>query len=449
MTIDTGDLGSELSRLCGRWRELDPVSDAELAVDGCVPAYWCEPATPEELGLIVRLANERGAAVLPRGGGTRMALGNPPRSADILISTRGLNQIIEYEPADLTITVQAGLALAALQEHLRVNRQLLALDPACADRATVGGVVASNACGPLRLQYGSARDLVIGTRVANADGVLTKAGGRVVKNVAGYDLNKLYTGSLGTVGVIVELSFKLHPLPQSQGTVVAAFSELEAAEAVVRRVMRSPLGPAALEVFDVRAARLLPSLPAVPEGGCGLAVLVGGFERSVQRVCDELAALCAPTGQAEVLEDGPDTREVWETIRSLSDASDASAPLLRLSVPPSRSLEALGRLRELSRGLRQVPLLHAHAGLGLAYARFPSDEWSDQDLDGLARLVREARAYAVQREGSLVVESGPPGLKQRVDAWGEVGPALKLMRRIKEQLDPKSSLNPGRYVGGI
>src|SRR6185295_5876810 len=191
--------------------------DATFDVDGVRPGYVCTPGSVDEVSEAIEAASQIVASVIPWGGGTRMTLGFPPRAGSLVLQTERLNEIVEYEPADLTVTVQAGMRLAALQARLGAEGQMLALDPAAADRATIGGLIAANASGPLRLVYGTARDLVIGTRVVNADGVISKAGGRVVKNVAGYDLNKLYVGSLGTVGVVVELSFKLHPLPQAQG----------------------------------------------------------------------------------------------------------------------------------------------------------------------------------------------------------------------------------------
>jgi glycolate oxidase FAD binding subunit len=449
MTVDLRGLAPALVQTCAHWRELDPVADQALGVDGQVPAVWCEPDTVDELAAVMRLAAEHGASVIPRGGGTRLGLGNRPRAADILLSTAGLTRIVEYEPADLTITLEAGLTLAELQARLRPNRQFLALDPACADRATVGGCVASNACGPLRLRYGSARDLVIGTRVVNADGRVTKAGGRVVKNVAGYDLNKLYTGSLGTVGLIVELSFKLHPLPRQLGTVLAGFGDLAAAGEVIQRLMRSALNPLAVELFDDQASRLLAGGPAVSESGCGLAVLVGGFEAAVERVCGEIAGFCREGGRADILPDDPASQQLWERIRALTDASEPAAPLLRLALPPSRSIEGLAELRRLAAAAELSPCLCAHAGVGLVYARIPAQSWNEPAVDRLTGLVSAARAFAAQQGGSLVVESGPPSLKERIDAWGQVGPALGLMRRIKDQLDPEGRLNPGRFVGGI
>ena len=193
------DLEGALSDADVEWRALAPDDDAFL-VDGVRPRYVCTPASVDELSRAVRAASQTGATVIPWGGGTRMSIGFPPRAADLVVQTEKLREVVEYEPADLTVTVQAGMRLSDLQARLRAEGQMLALDPAAADRATIGGLIAANASGPLRLLYGTARDLVIGTRVVNADGVVSKAGGRVVKNVAGYDLNKLYVGSLGTVG---------------------------------------------------------------------------------------------------------------------------------------------------------------------------------------------------------------------------------------------------------
>jgi glycolate oxidase FAD binding subunit len=449
MAIDDCTLAANLGSVCASWRELDSTRDADLAVDGLLPPLWCEPGSPEELAAVLELASRSGAAIIPRGGGTRMSLGCPPRAADLLLSTRGLNLVVEYEPADLTVTVQAGLGLSELQERLNAEGQFRALDPPSADRATIGGVVASNASGPLRLRYGSARDLVIGTRVTNADGLLTKGGGRVVKNVAGYDLNKLYTGSLGTLGVIVELSFKLHPLPQSRATVLATFDDLDAAAAVVASVMRSPLGPAALEVVSSAGDQALSGSLPVTDRGCALAVLVAGFEKAVARVTQEIGDLCRERGQVEIRADDNDARGLWALLTDVADASDPGRPVLKVGVPPARSIEALAHLRSVLEGQRLPAMLVAHAGVGLVYARLEQRDWSDADLAQLAAAVSEARSFAVEREGSLVVESCPTGLKDRVDVWGEIGPALKLMRSLKERLDPSGTLNPGRYVGGI
>src|SRR4051812_7525379 len=251
-----------------------------------------------EVSQVVREANESNQVVIPRGGGTRMGLGFPPTAADVLLHTTNLDRVVDYEPADLTLTIEAGATLEEVQELLRPEGQFLALDPPLASQSTLGGIIASNASGPLRLAYGSARDLVIGTRVVNADGVATKAGGRVVKNVAGYDLNKLYIGSLGTVGIVVELSFKLWPLPPGQGTVFGSF-DAESLARVLSGLLRSPLGPMSLEALDAAAAQA--TLGADPGPGRWLlAARYGGSERALVRQLSDTERLFAEAGSADV-----------------------------------------------------------------------------------------------------------------------------------------------------
>jgi len=190
--MTSADLALRLKDVSGHSRILEP-ADTAYDVDGAHPDIVCQPDTAEAVAAILGVADSEKAAVIPRGGGTRTSVGFAPRQADIVLLTSALDGVVEYEPADLTVTVQAGMRFGALQDMLREHGQMLGLDPYASEAATIGGVVSSNASGPMRLRYGTARDLVIGVRVANAEGMLTKAGGRVVKNVSGYDLNKLYT----------------------------------------------------------------------------------------------------------------------------------------------------------------------------------------------------------------------------------------------------------------
>ena len=223
-------------------------------IDGIAAHERAAPATAAELAATLQAADEAGNAVAAVGGGTQLDLGMPPSRLDVVIDTTGLNRVVEYEPADLTVTVEAGIRFAELQRILGEQGQFLALDPAVQDGATIGGVIATNTSGPLRLSYGTPRDLVIGTRVANPDGTLTHAGGRVVKNVAGYDLNKLYIGSLGTLSIVVELSFKLAPIPPSLEAVVGQVPDLDAARELVGADVHSPLSPLPIELLGPRAA---------------------------------------------------------------------------------------------------------------------------------------------------------------------------------------------------
>src|SRR6266851_3044750 len=282
------------------------------AIDGIASTPRVTPASREEMAEALRLADSRGEAVAPVGGGTQLDLGMPPTRLDLVIETTRLNKVVEYEPADLTVTVEAGLPFADLQKQLAEQGQFLALDPPAAASATIGGVIATNVSGPLRFAYGTARDLVIGTRVANPDGTLTRAGGRVVKNVAGYDLNKLYVGSLGTLSIIVELSFKLAPIPPAAESVVGQFADVDTARRVGNAVVHSPLSPLAIELLGPGAAEAA----GLPRANL-LVFRLGGYPQAVERQVRDLSALIGQHGGQRV--DAPST--TWDGLGRMCGAA--------------------------------------------------------------------------------------------------------------------------------
>ena len=426
--------------------------DDQLSVAGVQPAYVCTPANVDEVSGAVRAASAAGRAVIPWGAGTRMGIGFAPRAADLVLKTTRLNEIVEYEPADLTVTVQAGMLLGDLQARLHAEGQMLALDPAAADRATIGGLIAANASGPLRLIYGTARDIVIGTRVVNADGVISKAGGRVVKNVAGYDLNKLYVGSLGTVGVIVELSFKLHPLPANEGMLLASFKTAADAAAPIAALMRSPLGPAAVELLDAGMAAGLPGGLTVDDDGVVLAVSAQGFEKAIVRQLHDIQEMCGQATGTQAVREGETLNGIWSHLREFSDPSGAEMALLKLAVPPARSTVALATARTAAREAGFVPQIQAHAGSGVLYLKLQLETWTADALGQLASLVTRLRGFTRGEGGSLVLEACPLAALQgdaAIDPWGDVGSGFPVMRALKENLDPKGTLNPGRFVGHL
>jgi glycolate oxidase FAD binding subunit len=433
------------------WQAIGTDDDL-FTVAGVRPGCLCAPATVDEVSAAVRAASAAGGAVIPWGGGTRMSLGFPPRSADLVLQTFRLSEIVEYEPADLTVTVQAGMPLADLQARLGAEGQMLALDPAAADRATIGGLIAANASGPLRLLYGTARDVVIGTRVVNADGIISKAGGRVVKNVAGYDLNKLYVGSLGTVGVIVELSFKLHPLPANEGMLLAAFSSAAEAAAPIAALMRSPLGPAAVELLDAGAADGLPDGLSVGHDGVVLVVSAQGFEKAVQRQLRDIQELCSKASDTQTVREGATLTGVWAALREFSDPSTNGVALLKLAVPPARSAATLATAHAAAQEAGFAPRSQAHAGSGIVYLKLQPDAWTAEPVSALAGLVSRLRGFTRGEGGSLVLEACPVAALQGaagLDPWGDVGSGFPVMRALKENLDPKGTLNPGRFVGRL
>ncbi|MFN8526377.1 MAG: FAD-binding oxidoreductase [Chloroflexota bacterium] len=426
---------------------VEAIEDATYDVAGMRPSLVASPGSPEEMAAVMKIADGSGVAAIPWGGGTRMTVGLPPRRAELVVKTTGLDEIIEYEPADLTVTVQAGITLGALQARLAREGQFLALDPAAADRATIGGLIAANASGPLRFMYGAARDLVIGTRVVNADGIISKAGGRVVKNVAGYDLNKLYIGSLGTVGIVVELSFKLHPLPQVEGFTVAAFQSLDDAEHAANTIFRSPLGASCIELLNASAASNV--LASSVADGYVLIVGAGGFEKAVQRQLREFRAICEKAAEIQDYTDSTSLGRTWSGLREHSDPSSEGVTLLKMAVPPSRSARALACLADEASKVGFTAGVQAHAGTGVAYARILTDGGAAELAGRLATLLNATRAYASGEGGSLVVEACPAAAREGLDVWGDPGDGFPIMKSLKERLDPNATLNPGRFVRGL
>jgi glycolate dehydrogenase FAD-binding subunit len=405
---------------------------APIAIDGLTPSATAQPGSADELAETLRAANDAGQAVAPVGGGTQLDLGNPPARLDLAINTTGLNRVVEYEPADLTVTVEAGVRFADLQATLAENGQMLALDPPAALGATIGGLVATNASGPLRFAHGTARDLVIGTRVANPDGALTRAGGRVVKNVAGYDLNKLHVGGLGTLGILVELSFKLAPIPPASGTVLGEFGDLDAVRGLLTAVLHSTLSPLAVELLGP-GALVAPGLA----GGTAVVLRVGGYAEAVERQVRDLRAMLQANGGQ--LRDADDA--TWSAVKATHLTAYARELVLKAAAPPARTAELVNLL--VTRLTGSGAVVWAHAGNGIAFAACDSSPEARVLLD-----LRQA-VLALGSNASLVVQRCPAVLKRSVEVWGDPGASLTLMRALKSQLDPKSTLNPGRYVGGI
>ncbi len=407
--------------------------DASFAVDGVAPALVATPRSVEELAAALAAANEAGAAVVPWGGGRHMGLGNIPARYDLALRTAKLDRLIEYEPADLTVTVEAGMTMGRLQALLGEHGQFLPIDAPA--EATVGGALAAGLSGPSCHAYGLPRDWLIGCRFALADGSLVKGGGRVVKNVAGYDLPKLAVGSLGTLGVIVEATFKLAPLPAAQETLVARFDSLEAAAQAVFAA-------------DERGLALRGVLlQAEPDGPVGVAFWLAGPRAAVDRSTREIA----PTGDAPVEQHEGEASEGWWAANSETQPS-APGMALRASLLPANVPALVERTLAAGREVGVVPRCLAYPTIGLVLTVADGGDPAKG-----AAFIDEARRWAVEAGGSLVVTSAPVAVKERIDVWGApstssgpaAGSALPLMRRLKEQFDPRGTLNPGRFVGGL
>jgi glycolate oxidase FAD binding subunit len=402
----------------------DDVSEAAEsdAVDGVRPALVARPDSTEQVGQVLRAASAHGLAVVPRGRGTKLSWGMPPTRADLLLDVSRMERVLDHAAGDLVVQVQAGTHLATVQSTVAEAGQRLAVDETVPG-ASIGGTVAASTSGPGRMLAGTVRDLLIGVTVVRADGVLAKAGGRVVKNVAGYDLGKLVTGSFGTLAVITEAFFRLHPLPAARRVVSVPVSTPEEAHRLTQAVVHAQVVPSAVEL----------DWPA--EGPATVAVLLEGIPAGVEgRTATALELLDGASAQAS--EDLPDGwgRYPWSTGET--------------GVKLTFALSALARVLAEARDLATrhgVPLaVRGSAGAGVLYAALPGECDPAVVSDVVARL----RSTCTTAGGSVVVVDAPAAVKESVDVWGPI-PAIDLMRRVKAQFDPEHRLAPGRFVGGI
>ncbi len=430
--------------------DVEMLASADLgrfAVAGALPQAAVRPRSAEQVAALLRLGGEHGWAVAPVGGGTMLELGNPPARLDLAIDLSALDAVVDYQPDDLTLTVQAGITLARIGRLLAEHGQMLPLDVPLPERATIGGALACDTAGPLALRFGTARDLVIGMQAALPVHGLARSGGKVVKNVAGYDLAKLHIGGLGTLGVITEVTFKLWPAPAADETIVALFATLDAAHAAAQQILAGQLFPAALELIGGEAtAELLAGSGVEPASGEWLlAARLLGTPAAVERQQRDLAGLCRRGAAARVV--GLDHERGVRLFAELRDLGRGDAPaalILRAAVLPSQTAQAITALQVVDDRLGAAPALLARPGRGRVIAC-----WRDADHADIVEAVQTARRAIAGLGGQLIVERAPAGALRGLDAWGLEGADLALMRRLKQAYDPQNLLNPGRYVGGI
>ncbi len=395
-------------------------------------------AVPESIAVLrdlTRMANDQGIAVYPVGGGTQLEWGLPGSRPGIGLSTRSLNAVRDYPARDMTVTVEAGITVSELARHLATENQWLPVDVPFPDQATVGGTVAANVSGPRRFGYGTLRDYVIGIGVVTADGKLARAGGRVVKNVAGYDLCKLYTGSFGTLAVIVELTFRLRPRPESSRFAALQCRRLSAAEQVLANLVHSRTRPVAVELLNRSAAQALPTpVPNALEPEHWL-LLVGfeGFAETVEWQLNRLADECA--GQADLeyaAVPEQSTTALWQT---LTEMRFRAAPLFKAGCRPSELTQLLTLLES------SGPLaVQAHAASGITWF------WPAEQSAPDAEQIGQWRQWLAERKGHLVVRGATWCRDAAVAPWGIERPDRTLMLGIKQTYDPNDILNPGRFI---
>jgi glycolate oxidase FAD binding subunit len=398
-------------------------------VDGRQPALLCFPASPEQIAAALHLCAEASASVTPWGGGTAMGIGNPPRQVDVVIGLERLNLLVEHDQANLTASVQSGCRLTALQELLARHGQFLPFDPPHATRATVGGVVATNLNGPRRNYYGGVRDLVIGMKIVLASGEQIKAGGKVVKNVAGYDMCKLFVGSVGTLGITSEVTLRMAPIPETAATLIASGS-LSRVQPFADELSRSKLLPSAVFLLSPKASKAK---------DWRVAVWCEGFERGVARHLQDTQDTAKQIGLGTEILQSSDHSGFWEELRDFPLQS--SRLIYRLTVPRASAAAVIQTIHSDST-MDFRPEIVSDIAMGIVWVSLDAQH---EAVKWFAKLIAEARKH----RGHAVMLAAPPNLKDGVDVWGPPPASLNLMREIKRRFDPKNLLNPGRFVGGL
>jgi len=395
------------------------------------------PQSIEELSEILQLAASECWRVIPAGAGTWLEMGNRPSQFHLVVATEKMNRVLEYEPADLTATVQAGCPLATFNRLAAEHRQFIPLDPFGEENSTIGGIISTASSGPLRCAYGTPRDWLIGVCVVDATGKITRAGGKVVKNVAGYDLCKLYTGSYGTLAVVAEMSFKLRALPSSEKTLISFADGPTALCNLVAEITDSDLQPASCELIS-------PNDIGMPVKTRQLALALR-FMNEPQTIDWQIQeALRLGVNLKSMVLSGEESKTFWDDYRAGEIAAQWDYSL-RINVLP-QDLKLM--IDDLYRLFPQANW-RAHAANGVIRVHAAAgwlDEFKNRER---ARKLAELRQQAQSRGGQMVILRATADVTEQLDVWGEVGATTGLMRALKEKFDPNGQLNPGRFVAGI
>ena len=396
------------------------------------------PHDIEELSEIVKLAESERWRLIPAGAGTWLTVGNRPVQFHLVVSTASMNRVLDYQPADLTATLQAGCSLADFNAQAAQHRQFIPLNPFGAAHSTIGGVIASASSGTLRCAYGTPRDWLVGITVVHSNGGVTKAGGKVVKNVAGYDLNKLYTGSFGSLAMIAEMSFKLRSLPPMEKTLVFYAADAESLCALALKLSDSDVQPAAMELISPVAELNLP----IESSRFALALRFLNELETVEFQLNEAARIGHDFDRV-VMSDA-NAEAFWAAYHE-TETDERWAFNLRLSALPADLNDVL---KEVAEFLPQASW-RAHAGNGVLRVLATEDLFDGLQSKRRPKFISELRQMTQARGGQLVLLEAPQAIKDQLDTWGDVGATARLMRELKRRFDPDAQLSPGRFVGGI
>ena len=458
-----------------------PEVTRDYAIDEMIPRAVIFPGNTREVSDVVKFSQGENLAIVPWGSGSKMAMGNPPKRLDLVVCTSRMNHMLDVDTSNLTITVEAGVKFRDIQARLATQEDrcylpladltteagevicsdrshsgcFLPIDPSCSDTATIGGVIAANSAGPRRLLYNLPRDMILGVRVVSPDGEIAGAGGKTVKNVSGYDTSKLMVGSMGTLGIMCEMTFKLLPLPEQMETLLVSFEALSDASGLVNRIFGSNLLPAAVEVMNGTTFTYLNrvSVTEFDPGQFVVAVALEAFHKAVDRMKSEIGEMAKshrPIAETN-LEDQAH-QQFWLAVSDLDPILAERFPCLikaKLNYPISRWKEIFQFVDEtLSQNNIEHAIL-AHAGSGVCLINLLLDQGANRLTEKTVDVLDRLLEHSLEAGGNMVVQRAPVNIKDRLKIWGEAGSDFVVMKRIKEQIDPAGIMSPGRFVGGL
>lgn len=457
----------------------DPATLSRYPVSGATPKAVIFPTQTEQVSEVVRFANRERMALVPWGSGTKVAMGLPPRRLDLVVCTSRLNHLKDVDAANLTITAEAGVKFRDIQARLATEEDrcylpldelgaeedqmicsdrshsgcFLPVDPPWSKRATIGGIVACNSWGPRRLLYGLPRDLVLGVRFVAPDGSIVGAGGKTVKNVSGYDVSKLMIGSMGTLGILCDITLRLLPLPERMETLITSFGSFPDAAAFVRSLFETKLLPAAVEVMNGQGARQMQWAGAadVGPGDFVVAVALEAFEEAVVRMGSEIGGMADRCGSKTnwIIQEGEHLR-FWLSVSGLEETLIARCPDMvasRLNFPISKWDSIVQNADGILNSADVPYALVAHAGSGVCVISLLPDH--SQAMKGIDDALNRIHNVCREAGGNFVLQQASPERKARFPVWGEPGQDWAIMKRIKEKLDPSGVMSPGRFLDNL
>ena len=459
----------------------DPDVMPEYAVDGVEPKAVVFPKNTEQVAEVVKFANRENLAIVARGSGTKMAMGNPPKKLDMVVCTARMNHMLDVDTSNLTMTVEAGVKFRDIQARLATQEDrcylpledlgeegdeiicsdrshsgcFIPIDPPYANKATIGGIIATNSTGPRRLLYNLPRDCVIGIRFVSPNGDILGSGGKTVKNVSGYDVSKLMVGSMGSLGILCEMTIRLLPLPEKMQTLLVSFADFSEAYTFTERIFETSLLPAAVEIMNGAAYQqlILEDSPNLESDGYIAAIALEAFAPAVNRMHNEILDLAKSSGAvAEAVLEEDDHLSFWLAMSNLSANLGNKFPGLikaKLNYPLSMGKGVIESGESIFTAANLDYFFQTHAGNGICHTGVLIDKDDTTAMEKAVTAMGQLLDRCREVDGNLVIHGAPADVKENLNIWGEVGSSFVVMKRLKDQLDPTGIMSPGRFVEGL